>query len=176
MRATASAAVVVLLVGGGFKLLGGSTKEVDPPSRASASAAPAAVVGAAGDSPGLTAGPVALADGGDGLSLSVPLHNGDGTALVVRGVEGLPAGMAPQLPTSGLRVPGHGDATLRLRWTGPDCDRARPDPAVGDLTWTGSQGSATHGALPSGTLDDVASDTWLDTCAGRPSEGGVPRG
>lgn len=166
VQATALAAVGVLAVGGGVRLL---TDEEDAP--ASAARATGGAVPVSDEAPGLTARAPTLELAGDELELAVPVRNGESEAALVQALTGLPTGMRAVLPASGLRVPAEGEAVLSLRWSGPDCTAPLPERMVGDLTWEGSPG----GTLAGGTVDEVARSVWLDVCAGRPSEGGVPR-
>lgn len=173
LRAVAAAAVTVLAVGGGFRLFSGTTKEPAGATRAQVS--DSASVPVAEDAPGVTTGEPQVELVGDALTLSVPVHNGEADDLVVTGVGGLPTGMRARLPSTGVRVPSHGDATISVSWSGPDCAGPLPEVLVGDLTWTGKLGVSSEGGLPGAPMDAVARSVWLDTCAGRATEGGLPR-
>lgn len=167
VQATALAAVAVLAVGGAFTLL---DDDGDRAPAAAGGATGAARI-SAGAAPGLTTGTPAVELRGEELVLVVPVRNGEADPAEVTAVSGLPTGMRAVLPAGGLRVPARGEAQLPLHWTGPDCAVALPERVVDDLTWEGTPG----GGLPGGPVDEVARAVWLDTCAGRPSEGGVPR-
>ncbi|NHC16467.1 hypothetical protein G9H71_22020, partial [Motilibacter sp. E257] len=151
------AAAVVLALGAGARLLGGDGPQAAQRPSAAPSAAPSEQAGTASDTPGLTLGAAALSVEGDRLQVSAPLHNGEADDVVLTSLDGLPAGVRPQLPDGGLALPAHGSATLTLAWDGPDCGTAAPERVLGDVGWAGrtADGEATRGPLATGPIEHV---------------------
>ncbi|RZS79385.1 hypothetical protein EV189_3737 [Motilibacter rhizosphaerae] len=173
-RVAGTVLLAVLLVLGAVRLvtLGTGT------TAGAAATAPsfAAAVPEATDPPGLTAEDPTVDSAGGDLLVRLRLHDGDDTPVVLTALIADPP-FTGELPAGGFAVGAHQDAAVVVRWPGgPDCTRDVPDEIVGDLHWTGTRGGQpASGAVPGGDLEALARQVWLDTCAGRPTEGGVPR-
>ncbi|NHC44358.1 hypothetical protein [Motilibacter aurantiacus] len=173
LYAVLAAAALVLVLGAGARLL------VDDRSEASAGQPSASSTAgtSSDDTSGLTLGAAELALVGDGLQVSAPLHNGEPDPVTLLTLDGLPAGLRALLPAAGLPLPPESTGTLTLGWDGPDCAQPAPERVLGDVRWTArtADGATATGALATGPVEEVLLSTWLDVCAGRPTQGGNPR-